>query len=249
MCYCWVFTLHIWVFNYAWYLRIDKNYWLSRPWPGLTSDIPCVGVWQGWLPEEARPTQCGRLEEKVVHTEGENLGVLPQGELQSPSSYRYTLFLWYLPSILLSPLLPFLPTSSPFHPPPSPSSSSTPSLLSCFFLPLLLPPSSPLPCFPPPFFPPFPSSCSPSHCVTAKLWMVSVSLWQNLTSVHFILSSSPLTTSHSYLQEREELAEVDLRKLLELKPPDQAGNLEQQCSFQIVLAERCPTVSNSVLLL
>ena len=70
--------------------------------------------------------------------------------------------------------------------------------------------------------------------------MVSVSLWQNLTSVNFILSSSPLTTSHSYLQEREELAEVDLRKLLELKPPDQAGNLEQQCSFQIVLAERCP---------
>ena len=74
--------------------------------------------------------------------------------------------------------------------------------------------------------------------------MVSVSLWQSLTS---ILSSSTPTTSHSYIQEREELAEVDLRKLLELKPPDQGGNLEQQCSFQIVLSERCPIlVPNAV---
>ena len=71
--------------------------------------------------------------------------------------------------------------------------------------------------------------------------MVSVFLWQSLTS---ILSSSP---SHSYIQEREELAEVDLRKLLELKPPDQGGNLEQQCSFQIVLSERYPIlVPNAV---
>jgi len=41
-----------------------------------------------------------------------------------------------------------------------------------------------------------------------------------------------------YRREREELAEIDLKKVLELKGPEPGGNFEQQCSFQIVLQER-----------
>ena len=39
-------------------------------------------------------------------------------------------------------------------------------------------------------------------------------------------------------QEREELAEIDLKKMTELKPPDPTGTAEAQCSFQIHIAER-----------
>ena len=39
-------------------------------------------------------------------------------------------------------------------------------------------------------------------------------------------------------QEREEIDEVDLRKVTELKAPDPGGNYEQQCTFTIFLADK-----------
>ena len=39
-------------------------------------------------------------------------------------------------------------------------------------------------------------------------------------------------------QEREELSEIDLKKVMELKGPDPSGNQEAQSSFQLVLEER-----------
>ena len=47
-----------------------------------------------------------------------------------------------------------------------------------------------------------------------------------------------LHTTLSLLQEREELAEIDLRKVTELRPPDPSGGPEAQCTFQIFLPER-----------
>ena len=55
-------------------------------------------------------------------------------------------------------------------------------------------------------------------------------------------SSSPRSSSSPslllLLQEREELAEIDLRKVTELKPPDTFGSLEAQSTFQILLSEK-----------
>lgn len=39
-------------------------------------------------------------------------------------------------------------------------------------------------------------------------------------------------------QEREEIDEIDLRKVTELKVPDPGGNYEQQCTFTIFLADK-----------
>lgn len=41
-----------------------------------------------------------------------------------------------------------------------------------------------------------------------------------------------------YLQEREELDEIDLRKVVELKVPDNAGTVDQQCIIQIITDEK-----------
>lgn len=43
-----------------------------------------------------------------------------------------------------------------------------------------------------------------------------------------------------YRKEREELEEIDLRKVVELKAPtvDNAGNPEQQCIFQIITDDK-----------
>ena len=52
-------------------------------------------------------------------------------------------------------------------------------------------------------------------------------------------SPSPLTPHSSYSpQEREELAEIDLKKVTHLKPPDPSGTPEAQCSFQISVPDR-----------
>lgn len=40
------------------------------------------------------------------------------------------------------------------------------------------------------------------------------------------------------LQEREEVDEIDLRKVTDLKGPDPSGTYEQQCSIQIVVSDR-----------
>ena len=39
-------------------------------------------------------------------------------------------------------------------------------------------------------------------------------------------------------QEREEVDEIDLRKVTELKGPDSQGTVEQQCSLQIVMSDK-----------
>ena len=39
-------------------------------------------------------------------------------------------------------------------------------------------------------------------------------------------------------QEREEVDEIDLRKVTDLKGPDPTGTFEQQCCLQIILSDR-----------
>ena len=41
-----------------------------------------------------------------------------------------------------------------------------------------------------------------------------------------------------YRKEREEVDEIDLRKVVELKGPDSAGNPEQQCCIQIMTDDK-----------
>ena len=43
-------------------------------------------------------------------------------------------------------------------------------------------------------------------------------------------------------QEREELAEIDLKKVVELKPPERSGTPEAQSCFQICLPDRVYTL-------
>ena len=40
------------------------------------------------------------------------------------------------------------------------------------------------------------------------------------------------------IQEREEVDEIDLRKVTDLKGPDSSGTYEQQCCIQIVVPDR-----------
>ena len=40
------------------------------------------------------------------------------------------------------------------------------------------------------------------------------------------------------VQEREEVSEIDLRKVVELKPPEASGTAEHQTSFQIILQDK-----------
>ena len=40
------------------------------------------------------------------------------------------------------------------------------------------------------------------------------------------------------VQEREEVSEIDLRKVVELKPPETSGTAEHQTSFQIILQDK-----------
>ena len=46
------------------------------------------------------------------------------------------------------------------------------------------------------------------------------------------------STSLVIFQEREEVDEIDLRKVTDLKGPDSSGTYEQQCSIQIVVPDR-----------
>lgn len=40
------------------------------------------------------------------------------------------------------------------------------------------------------------------------------------------------------MQEREELDEIDLRRVVELRGPDSSGTPDQQCTIQIITDER-----------
>ena len=49
-------------------------------------------------------------------------------------------------------------------------------------------------------------------------------------TISLLISSAPCVQA--------ELAEVDLRRVTELKPPDTSGPAEGQCTFQIMMEER-----------
>ena len=104
----------------------------------------------------------------------------------------------------------------------------------------------------------FRTLCKP-HSLTSHSLTVNISLTQSHSSLFTLTlhpsprtpsgslithitshsSPSPLTphSSHSP-QEREELAEIDLKKVTHLKPPDPSGTPEAQCSFQISVPDR-----------
>ena len=47
-----------------------------------------------------------------------------------------------------------------------------------------------------------------------------------------------MTTIPLLIQEREEIDEIDLRKVTELKGSEPGGTYEQQCAFSIFLGEK-----------
>lgn len=57
------------------------------------------------------------------------------------------------------------------------------------------------------------------------------------------LTFSSMLSSSSLLQEREEIASIDLRRMTDFKGPEQATTYEASCSFSIILPDRYDNLS------
>ena len=121
--------------------------------------------------------------------------------------------------------LSFPPSLPPSPPLPSPSLSYLPSSSPSPLHPLSLPP------LPPSLSP----SLSPSPQGYDKVGYLKRKDPTGWKRRWFTLKGKSLAC---YRKEREEVEDIDLRKVVELKPPESTGTPDLQCTFQIITDER-----------